>query len=86
MIEVSEKYAIGSDKLNWIIYKKIKPNKRVPSGWEAQHYYGNLGQAVKSLKDLMLRVSDYNSVAELITASTAISELFDKELFNEESK
>ena len=85
MIKINENYALGSEKMNWVIYHKVKPDKTRPNGWKAETFYAGLPQAAKALKHQMLRVSDYSSAAELLAGAESISKLFDKELFNNES-
>ena len=66
MIKVNEKYAIDSDKDQWVI-KHFNPSKRDPDYWRPIKFYTTLDSAIKSLGDMMIRESDYDSAQQLMS-------------------
>ena len=81
LIQVNDKYAIGSDAMNWKVFKKVSVSKKNPTGQEPVAYYSTLSGAVKGLSGLMLRTSEENSVAGPVQAANRINMLM-KETFN----
>ena len=81
LIQVNENYSIGSDENQWIVYKHVPVTKHKPSGMVAISFHGTLVSAVKSLSNLMLRLSNATSVSELQQAAAGINRLMN-ETFN----
>lgn len=79
MIVINEKYAIGSDPMNWIIYRKVKANpKSNPKGWEAKYYFSSIEGAIKEVYQLMLRSGSYESMAELVELARITESVLDR--------
>jgi len=78
MIKVNDKYAIDSDKYQWIIKKKITPTEKYPNKeWEPIRYFTTPQAAVKGLGELLIRTSDYHSAEELKACAEAVAALLD---------
>lgn len=69
-IRLSEDYQLTSDRLQYILQERKIPTKGENIGKEYWHnigYYNKLQNALDDYVDMRVRVSDKNSVAELIT-------------------
>ncbi len=76
MIVVNKDYAIGSDPLQWIIYRRLKPTEKNPDGgWQAKYYFTTIERAIKELYQIILRSSDCESFAELVALAKATEEM-----------
>jgi len=80
MIVINDKYAVKSDVNQWILCKKVKPQKKNPEGWEQFKYYSSLQALVDGLSGILLRTSEYESFSELSARAGEISALLDKKL------
>lgn len=75
MIIINDQYAISSDKYQWKLMKKIKPNKTFPDGWKSFKYYTSLENAVIGLGNLLLQDSTYTTFDELKSNADGIAQL-----------
>ena len=80
MIVINDKYAIKSDENQWILCCAVKPSKTYPTGWTPRKYYTSLGGLRRALHGILLRTSDYSSLADLERNSDEISDLIDRRL------
>jgi hypothetical protein len=80
MIIVNDKYAIRSDENQWILCCAVTPSKTYPTGWTPRKFYGSLGGLRKALHGILLRTSDYSSLADLERNADQISDLIDRRL------
>lgn len=78
MIVVNDKYAIGSDPLQWIIYVPTTPSKSNPNEWKPKWFYPSLEGAIAGLEAVLLRTSDYESFKDLETNARGIRRLMEK--------
>ena len=78
-IPVSETYAIGSDKLQWMVLKSRKvvdkETQKTTKEWVSKSFHGDLDQAVYELGQLLLRTSGSKNSEELQAAAKEISTL-----------
>ena len=83
-IQISDAYAIASDRRQWIIKKAQnvtdKDTKTVTVEWVSKSYYGNFDQCVKSLRQEMIRTSGSHTCAELVAAAQSITELLNEQI------
>ena len=66
IIPIDDKYRLKSDINQWMIQKKIKPNKKNPDGWESFKYFNNPSQAVTALAAVMVRTSDASTLTDAL--------------------
>ena len=80
MIQINDKYAIGSDANQWMILKFVKAGSdptKYPARWEPDGgYHREMKGTVKSLANRLLRTSEYSSIATLETRCGEIVEMF----------
>ena len=77
MIIINEQYAISSDKDQWMLMKVTNPGSDKPPTWKSFQYHGTLAGALKNLRNRMVRLSDYDSVGELVASFSAVSDLLE---------
>lgn len=84
MIQINDKYAIGSDKYQWMILKYVKAGSdptKYPARWEPDGgFHQDMKGTIKSLANRLLRTSDYTSIATLNTRCKEIIEMMDSAL------
>jgi len=80
MIVINDKYAIRSDENQWILCCAVKPSKTYPTGWTPRKFYTSLGGLRRALHGILLRTSDYSSLADLERNADEISRLIDERL------
>jgi hypothetical protein len=80
MIVIDKKWAIKSDENQWILCARIKVSKSYPDGWRHRKFFGSLGGLRRALHGILLRTSDYSSLADLERNSDEISNLIDRRL------
>ena len=78
LIQVTEKYSIGSDSMQWIVWEKAPVAVKNPHGRKAVSYHGTLVAAVQSLSQLLLRLSDETSMQGLSRRAREINDLMNK--------
>ncbi len=74
MILINDKYAIDTDKYNWILKEKrfTDPTHRFAKSKEVKEYYVELGffgtieQLLKSLVNKDLKESEYKNLSDLV--------------------
>ncbi len=80
MIQINDKYAIGSDANQWMILKFVKAGAnptKYPDRWEPDGgYHREMKDTVKSLASRLLRTSSYHSIATLEARCGEIVEMF----------
>ena len=59
MIELNKDLALGSDRLNWIIYKKYKGK------WHAKYFYSELDILIHDLVQMDLRTQKASKLSDL---------------------
>lgn len=52
MIEIGTKYAIGSDRMNIMVYVKVGKDKQGKDVWKPELFYGSLQNALIGLLNL----------------------------------
>ena len=80
-IQITDKLAIASDSIQWMIQKPIETNIKNGDGevidkkaaWTGFEFYGSLESCVKGLGDHMLRNSNSRSYGDLVKAASDIS-------------
>ena len=76
IISINEEYRLIADKQKWSI--QHPRTRKGEKDWESKSYHPNCGSALKELRDLMVRTSGAETVADLLeaieTASTALSQ------------
>ena len=75
-----EHEAIRSDESQWILCTRIKASKSYPDGWKGRKFYTSLGGLRRALHGILLRTSDYSSLADLERNAYEISDLIDRRL------
>ena len=80
MIVINDQYAIRSDDSQWILCVCVKPSKSYPDGWRSRKFFGSLGSLRSALHGILLRTSDYSTLADLERNADQISNLIDKRL------
>ena len=82
-IQISEKYAIGSDNRQWMVLKSKKvtdkETKKVSMQWDSKSFHGNLDQAIYELGQLLLRTAGAKNSEELQAAAKEISAMLSQE-------
>ena len=78
-IKVSDKYAVASDSLQWMVKKSFKRKDKetgvVSIVWRPILFFSDLSRCVKGLGSLMLRETDTNNYTDLVKAASDISDL-----------
>lgn len=84
MIQISDKYAIGSDQHQWMILKYVKAGKdptKYPERWEPDGgYCREMKDTLNSLANRLLRTSEYNTIESLQARCKEITEMFNSAL------
>ena len=84
MIQINDKYAIGSDARQWMILKFVKAGSdpaKYPDRWEPDGgYHREMKDTIKSLANRLLRTSNYHTIATLETRCAEIVEMFNSAL------
>jgi len=80
MMVITDKWAIRSDENQWILCCAVKPSKTYPTGWTPRKFYGSLGSLRKALHGILLRTSDYSSLADLDRNADDISAMINQRL------
>ena len=62
IIPVNDRYRIASDPRQWIIQESRTRNGEAE--WESRYYFGTLESAVKELREVMVRTSDGETLAD----------------------
>ena len=62
IIPVNDRYRIASDPRQWMIQEPRTRNSETE--WESRYYFGTLESAVKELRELMVRTSDRETIAD----------------------
>ena len=62
IIPVNDRYRIASDPRQWIIQESRTRNGEAE--WESRYYFGTLESAVKELREMMVRTSDGETLAD----------------------
>ena len=65
MIVINDQYAIRSDDSQWILCVCVKPSQSYPDGWRSRKFFGSLGSLRGALHGILLRTSDYSSLADI---------------------
>jgi hypothetical protein len=86
MIVINEQYAIRSDQNQWTLCVCVKPSKSYPEGWRPRKFFSSLGSLRSALHGILLRTSDYSSLADLERNADQISNLIDKRLDGSKSQ
>ena len=78
-VQINETWGFDSDSLQWILRKHkgkgFKPTAKNPSPWGAVKFYPSLLRLAHALHEIMLRTSEYHSIADLQKNSDEISDL-----------
>ena len=62
IIPVNDRYRITSDPRQWMIQESRTRNGEAE--WESRYYFGTLESAVRELRELMVRTSDGETIAD----------------------
>ena len=62
IIPVNDRYRIASDPRQWIIQESRTRNGEAE--WESRYYFGTLESAVMELREVMVRTSDGETLAD----------------------
>ena len=80
MIRINDKYAIKSDENQWMLCVRRRPSKSNPSEWTPKKFYVRLPALAAALHGILLRTSDYSSLADLERNADEISKMINKKL------
>lgn len=87
-VELDDKWAITSDSMQWKLCSIV--NAENGKRYQAQKYYPNLMLLFKNLYSIMVRTSDYESLADIVenqrTALKAVGEMVSRVATSEEEK
>lgn len=84
-IDVDDKWFIESDSVQWNVYRKL-PEENKRKGKPTTHH-GTFAQAVQSLANRQIRMSDADNLIEAIAETNKITEKFRGLLqFDEQSR
>lgn len=79
LIEINEKYALGSDDNQWKLMKKTsvknKETGEKESAWVAFAYFSTIEASIKHMWGLLLRSGNCTSMAELVALSRSTEEM-----------
>lgn len=64
IIPIDERWRIASDQRQWIIQEIRTRNGEIE--WEPQLYFSSLPRAIKALGEMMVRLSDAQTVADAL--------------------
>ena len=62
IIPINDRYRIASDPRQWMIQEPRTRNSETE--WESRYYFGTLESAVKELREMMVRTSDGETLAD----------------------
>ena len=62
IIPINDRYRIASDPRQWMIQEPRTRNSETE--WESRYYFGTLESAVKELREVMVRTSDGETLAD----------------------
>jgi hypothetical protein len=62
IIPVNDRYRIASDPRQWMIQESRTRNGKTE--WESRYYFGTLESAVMELREVMVRTSDGETLAD----------------------
>ena len=64
IIPINDRYRIASDTRQWMIQEPRTRNSETE--WESRYYFGTLESAVKELREVMVRTSDAQTLADAL--------------------
>lgn len=80
MLQINEKYVVGSDSMNIILYQRevAKSGKTLgKERWRATNYYSNFGNALKALVDMEIRGTGLQSFESVVAKIEELKLLID---------
>lgn len=87
LIQINDKYAIGSDVNQWMIMKPVtvkdKDTGKKETKWQSFKYFTDIEAAVRELWHLLLRQGECTGMADLVALSREISQLLSEKFTSE---
>ena len=80
VIGINDKWAIRSDENQWMLCVRRSPSKSNPSEWTPKKFHARLPALAAALHGILLRTSEYSSLADLERNADEISKLIGKRL------